>query len=288
MPDRAASPVIIVAELRTNHYGDRERLEQLIRLSRAAGADFVKLQKRDERTFFTEEERERPFPTRFGQTFGDYRLALDLAEEDFAFVDALCRELGIGWFASVLDRPSFDFVMALDPAMLKLPSTISEHREFLSHVAANYTGDIVVSTGMTDASYVEWVVETFGRNRTLHLLQCTSAYPTPPEDCDIAVIRSFAELARRHGNIVPGYASHDEGWKGSIMAVAAGARMIEKHVTLPTLDGAPADPVALDLTTGAFAEYVAEIRQAERMLGDGVKRVRPSEHHKYRRTEDAN
>lgn len=276
--------VQIVAELRSNHHGDRVRLERMIRAAKRAGANFVKLQKRDVASFYPPEDLGRDYLSPFGTTFEAFRTGLELDFEDFQFVDRLCQEIGIGWFASVLDELSFDFIAKFGPRIIKIPSTVSGNHNLIKSIADKHDGDVVVSTGMTDQSFVNWVVETFANAKRLYLLQCTSAYPTPPEDADIAVVASYAALAERYPFVVAGYSSHDVGWKGSVMAVAAGARMIEKHVTIGPRDDINDDPVALDLETMEFADFVSEIRDAERLLGSPVKAIRKSENHKYPRS----
>jgi sialic acid synthase SpsE len=278
------SRVSIVAELTTNHFGDRVRLERMIRASKAAGANYVKLQKRDVETFYSAKQLSSVYVSPFGNTFADYRNQLELSTEDFWFVDALCKDLGISWFASVLDQPSFEYMLQFQPELIKLPSTISEHTDYLAFVAEHFLGSVVLSTGMTGFDYEQFVLEQFKNCKQLYLLQCNSAYPTPNEDCNVAVVRHYHELSLSNPRIVPGYSSHDFGWKASALAVAAGARMLEKHVKLGTTEWAHFDAVAVDLTTSAFAEYVREIRETELMLGSDSKKVNRSEHHKYFRT----
>jgi sialic acid synthase SpsE len=281
LDSKRTSKVAVVAELTTNHFGDRLRLERLIRASKAAGANFVKLQKRDVDSFYTTKQLHSPYLSPFGKTFADYRHQLELSAEDFWFVDQLCKDLGIEWFASVLDQPSFEFMLSFAPKMVKLPSTISEHTNYLKFVAENYEGRVVLSTGMTDTLYEEFVLEKFSKCEQLYLLQCNSAYPTPLEDCNVAVVRHYHELSYSDPRIVAGYSSHDFGWKASVLAVAAGARMLEKHVKLGNTEWAHFDAVAVDLTTPAFADYVGHVREAEVIMGSQVKKVNTSEHHKY-------
>ncbi len=277
------SRVDVVAELTTNHFGDRFRLEKMIRASKAAGANYIKLQKRDVESFYSREQLSSPYNSPFGRTFGDYRHQLELSQEDFLFVDALCRDLSMGWFASVLDEPSFHVMVDIGVPMVKLPSTISEHKNYLKFVAENYRGSVVLSTGMTDESYERFVTEAFVECEKIYLLQCNSAYPTPLEHCNIGVVRHYHGLSRQNPRIVPGYSSHDHGWKASALAVAAGARMLEKHVKLGNTEWAHFDAVAVDLTTSDFREYVDHIREAELIMGSDQKRVNESEHHKYRK-----
>jgi N-acetylneuraminate synthase len=281
---RASQDVLVVAELTTNHLGDRLRLERLIRESRLAGADYVKLQKRDVDSFYTPTQLAAPYVSPLGTTFGDYRRALELDEDDFRFVDQLCADIGIGWFASVLDRASYEFFRStgLMPTMIKLPSTISEHTEYLEFVAKDFEGPLVLSTGMTDQGFEDWVLEQFGSRERLFLMHANSAYPTPDEHCNVGVVRHYSELAAEYPCIVPGYSSHDFGWMASALAVAAGAGMVEKHVKLGITEWAHFDVVAVDLATPAFVEYVQRVRQAQLMVGEPSKHVTPSEHHKYR------
>ena len=278
---RTAHAVAVVAELTTNHFGDRNRLERMVRASAAAGADFVKLQKRDVQTFYTREQLESPYRSPFGKTFADYRHHLELSRDDFAFVDRLCLDLGIGWFASLLDQPSFEFMLQFEPKVVKLPSTISEHTDYLDHVATRYHRGVVLSTGMTDKAYEEWVLETFTRCDKLYMMQANSAYPTPLKDCNVGVVRHYYKLSQSDARIVPAYSSHDFGAKASGMAVAAGARMVEKHVKLGNTEWAHFDAVAVDLTTPLFKDYVDAVREAETIIGNEEKQVNASEHHKY-------
>lgn len=276
-----AMRVNVVAEITTNHFGDRQRLETMIRASHAAGADYIKLQKRDVETFYSAEQLEGAYNSPFGTTFREYRHQLELTMDDFSFVDTLCKRLGIGWFASVLDRPSFEFMMQFKPEIIKLPSTISEHRDFLAYVGKIFNGSIVVSTGMTDQVYEGFVLETFTQAKKIFLLQCNSAYPTPAEHCNVAVIRHYGDLMRRDSRIIPGYSSHDEGWLASVLAVGAGARMIEKHVKWGSTSWAHFDSVAIDLSNGDFGAYVRHIRDAETIMGSNIKSPTSSEHHNY-------
>lgn len=278
---RTGDQVLVTAELTTNHFGDRQRLERMVRAARAGGADFVKVQKRDVETFYPQEQLDSNYVSPFGKTFRDYRHALELSVDDFEFLDGLCKDLDIRWFASVLDEPSFRFMQQFDPFLVKLPSTISEHTEYLAYVANNYKGGIVLSTGMTDMAYEQWVLDTFVNCNQLYLMQCNSAYPTPLQDCDIGVIRHYRDLSKQHPHIVPAYSSHDLGTTASALAVAAGAKMVEKHVKLGNTEWAHFDAVALDLTTREFTDYVTAIRETEMILGSEEKKVNKSEHHKY-------
>lgn len=276
--------VSVVAELTTNHFGDRSRMERMVRAACASGADYVKVQKRNVESFYSAEQLNAPYRSPFGTTFGDYRRQLELSGDDFAFLDDLCTRLEIKWFASVLDEDSYKFVRDFAPPLMKLPSTISEHTDYLTRVAASSDCGVVLSTGMTDKAYEDWVLSTFKRVPQLYLMQANSAYPTPARDCNVGVVRHYSRLSKYDERIIPAYSSHDAGWFGSALAVAAGARMVEKHVKFGNSEWAHFDAVAMDITTSEFRDYVSKIREAEILVGAEEKIIAPSEHHKYRMT----
>ena len=276
--------VIAVAELTNNHLGSEERLRKMVGLSKEAGADMIKVQKRDVETFYSEEELKTPYSSPFGDTLKDYRSGVELTEHLFNVLIEECYAHEIVWFASVLDYPSLKYLEKFNPILIKLPSTISNHKEYIKQVASEFVGDVVISTGFTDKSYESFVVDTFLPGRNLFLLQCTSSYPAPLESCQIGVVRHYDEMAviKKLNGLIPGYSSHDIGNLGSMLAVAAGAKMIEKHVKLGNVDWVHFDGVALDLLDNTFREFVKDVRKAELMTGSKIKQIHHQEHHKYK------
>ena len=273
--------VKVVAEITTNHFGDMERLKVMILLAKESGADFIKLQKRDVETFYKKDILSKAYKSPFGSTFRDYRHGLELTKDDFALVESFCKDIGIGWFVSVLDEPSYEFIKQFDPQLIKLPSTISEKKHYLTKVGREWGNELIISTGMTDADYEGFILQTFKKANKIYLLQCTSAYPTPEDDAAIGIIRHYRDLSHSDPRIVPGFSSHDIGSLCSQLAVAAGAKMIEKHVKLGSVQWGHFDEVALDLSMSEFRDYVRDVRRAERIVGSEQKRIRDSEHHKY-------
>ena len=120
--------VKIVAELTTNHFGDRQRLT-LVRAAKAR-VDFVKVQARNVETFYSTEELSLKYNSPFGDTFREYRNQLELSKDDFIYLDNLCNNLNIKWFASALDQISYEFLITTNCFAIKLPSTISEHKDY--------------------------------------------------------------------------------------------------------------------------------------------------------------
>nr|WP_315147248.1 N-acetylneuraminate synthase family protein [uncultured Flavobacterium sp.] len=280
---------IIVAELTNNHIGDENRLRAMIRLAKGAGANAIKVQKRDVDTFYTEAELNSEYESPFGKTLRDYRNGVELNDKLFDVLIEECANNEIFWFLSILDVNSFEYVKKFDLPLLKLPSTISKHKNFLLNVGNNFKGDLVISTGFTDMEYEKFVLQNFTQNRKLFLLQCTSSYPAPPESCQVSVIRHYNNLkVKEYSNIIPGYSSHDVGSMASMMALSAGALMIEKHVKLGDLDWIHFDGVALDLSTSQFRTFVHDMKIAQSICGKQEKEIHSVEHHKYEPNEQSN
>lgn len=286
----ASNKTIIVAEFTNNHIGDKSRLLKMIELAADSGADIIKIQKRDINSFYTDEELKSPYQSPFGNTLGDYRQGVELNEDLIEIIDTECRKRAIPWFASVLDWNSYLFMKKFDCPIIKLPSTISNHRNYLQKVASDFEGDLVISTGFTDKTYEDFILNDLNRvDKKIFLLQCTSSYPTPPEGCHVSVVRHYDQLRiNNYPNIIPGYSSHDIGSLACMLSVAAGAKMIEKHVKLGDLDWIHFDSVAVDLYENKFKQFVHDIRKAELISGKAEKNIYDFEHHKYKVNDKVN
>ena len=232
-------------------------------------------------TFYSSEKLSEAYDSPFGKTFKDYRLGLELSDEQFELVNEFCSRIGIKWFASILDIPSYEYLKKFKLERIKLPSTISEHKELLAHVAKDYNGEVVISTGLTDLDYEEFIINLFADCKALFLLQCTSSYPCALEDAHIGIVRHYSKLSTKYNFIKAGYSSHDIGAFGCQLAVAAGAVMIEKHVKMGSVGWAHFDDVALDLSTDEFANFVSHLNLARTAVKDEIKTIKSSEHHKY-------
>lgn len=272
--------VQIIAELTNNHLGDTDRLTEMVKLCKLQGASVIKIQKRDISVLYTQEERESGYSSPFGSTLGEYRAGVELSVEQIEYLTILCAELDIPWFTSVLDLPSLQLMDKFKPLSIKAPSTISEHKNFLRQIAKSDIEYIFISTGATDQSFLEWVVENFA-DKKLVLMQCTSSYPTAPDDCNVAVVRTIEKMGENN-LIIPGYSSHDIGSLACQLSVANGARFIEKHIKLGSVEWVHFDGVALDLMANNLSKFVDDIRIAERILGSHEKKQLVSEHHKYK------
>jgi len=270
--------VEIVAEITTNHFGDMKRLEQLVLGAKIAGADAVKLQVRDVDTFYSEEKLKEKYQSPFGNSFYEYRKQLELNDQEIKFILNYAENIDIKVFFSVLDVISYERMKKFNLPRIKIPSTISRKKDFLNYVAKDYSGELVISTGMTDDSYEKFILKAFSKCSKIYLLHCISSYPTFPSDVNLNIVKHYENLKTE--TLIPGYSSHDIGYLAASMAVAAGAKMIEKHIKIGSKHWAHFDSCAMDVFT-EFPLFVQTMRSVEKMLGSGIKKILEVEHHKY-------
>ena len=272
--------VKITAEITTNHFGKNHLIKKLIEHASEAGADYVKFQMRNVETFYSKKELDNNFKSPFGKTFKDYRNGLELNDSQIILIKKLCKKYKIKPFFSVLDIQSFQKLSKYKFSMIKIPSTISEDKNFLKYISKHYKGEIIVSIGMTNKSYINEIIKRFNKCKKVYILHCVSSYPAFVSDLNIAVISYLKKLSEKYKFIVPGYSSHDLTTEAGIMAIAAGAKMIEKHVRYEEDNRFHFNDTALDVRT-EFKDYVYNLRLAEKIYGDEEKKILKSEHHKY-------
>jgi N,N'-diacetyllegionaminate synthase len=251
-----ADRVLVVAEVGNNHEGDAERAREMVRAVAAAGADAVKFQ-----TFRTEGFVSPSNPDRFNQL-----KSYELGYETFAELAGLARSLGLLFISTPLDPESGEFLDGIVDAF-KIASSDNTFYPLI-HQLAGTDKPIVLSTGLADLATVERAVAEIESVRgpgdgRLALLHCVSAYPVPPEAANLAAV---AALAERFDYPV-GYSDHTIGIEASVLAVALGARIIEKHFTLAAIESDFRDH-ALSANEEELAALVERVRAAELMRGE--------------------
>ncbi|TNC27450.1 N-acetylneuraminate synthase family protein [Amycolatopsis alkalitolerans] len=272
----AGHPVYTVAEIGINHNGDVEIAKQLIEIAARVGADAVKFQKRTPDIATPPDMRDTLRDTPWGRmTYLDYRYRVEFGAAEYEEIGRYCKELGVAWFASPWDVPSVEFLERFDVVTHKVASASLTDLDLLK--ALRDTGKpIIASTGMSTMDEIDSAVAVLGTER-LVLLHATSTYPCPPEEANLRMIGTLAE---RFG-VPVGYSGHERGLQVSVAAVALGACMVERHVTLDrTMWGSDQ---AASLEPEGLRRLVRDIRTVEVALGDGVKRVFPGEEAPRRR-----
>ena len=262
-------PCYIIAEIGINHNGDIAQAKRLIGVAAAAGCNAVKFQKRTVDVVYTPEELAKPRESPFGETNGDLKRGLEFGFEQYREIDRFAGDCELTWFASCWDEASVDFIDQFDPPCYKIASASLTDDALLSHTRSKGK-PIILSTGMSTVEQIDHAVDVLGAN-DLVLLHACSAYPSQYPELNLRVIQTLRE---RYG--VPiGYSGHETGLPSSVAAAALGACVIERHITTDrSLWGSDQ---AASLEPNGINRLVRDIRLIETSMGDGVKRVLPSE-----------
>jgi sialic acid synthase SpsE len=266
----AGSPVYVIAEIGINHNGDLDLALQMIDAAAAAGCDAVKFQKRTPELCVPADQRDILRETPWGiMTYLEYRYRVEFGAEHYDVIDAKCRALGIDWFASPWDEPSVEFLEAYSPVTYKVASASITDMGLLG--ALRSTGrSIIMSTGMSTAEEIGSAVSALDRDRLL-LAHSTSTYPCKPEELNLRMIHTLAEVY----GVPVGYSGHETGLSTTVAAVAMGACFVERHITLDRSMWGTDQAASVEV--GGLNRLVRDIRVVEAAMGDGVKRVYDSE-----------
>lgn len=255
----------VVAEIGINHNGDLSLAKKLIDVAAAAGCNAVKFQKRTVDVVYTKAELDRPRDSPFGTTNGELKRGLEFGAIQYGEIDAYCKSKGIVWFASPWDEASVDFLERFNVPCHKIASASLTDDNLLRHIR-DTRKPIILSTGMSTMEQIDHAVEVLGRNDLL-LLHATSTYPANYEELNLKVI---PVLAKRFGLPV-GYSGHETGIATSVAAVALGAVMIERHLTLDRAMWG--SDQAASLEPNGMTRLMRDIRLVETAFGDGQKRL---------------
>lgn len=258
-------PVYIVAEMSANHLMDFERAKELIRLYAQAGADAVKIQTYTADTITIDSDAPQ-FRLEGGLWDGETLYSLyQKAYTPWEWQKELCdyaKEVGLSCFSSPFDLTAVDFMGEIGMPAYKVASYEINDIPMIRKIAK--TGKpIIMSTGTAFLEDIDRAVRTCEEegNDNVTLLKCTSAYPCPYEDMNIRTI----SLMQKTFDCVVGISDHTLGSEVALGAVALGAKMVEKHVTIKRQDGGPDGAFSMEIDE--FARMVEQIRNLEKALG---------------------
>ena len=263
-------PAFIIAEIGINHNGSLDFAKQMILAAHQAGVDAVKFQKRTPELCVPEHQRSQMRETPWGYiSYLEYRYKVEFGLEEYQEIDRYCKELGIAWLASSWDIPSVEFMEQFNPPAHKIPSALLTDHALLRAYRA--TGrPLILSTGMSTLEEIQQAVAMIGQENLI-LCHTTSSYPCPPDELNLRMIQTLREMF----TCPIGYSGHEVGLVPSAVAVALGACLVERHITLDRAmwgsdQSASVEPQGIE-------RLVKYIRVTEQALGDGVKQVYDSE-----------
>jgi N,N'-diacetyllegionaminate synthase len=269
--------VLIIAEAGVNHNGDIEIAKSLIDAAADAKADIVKFQ-----TFSAERQVTNNAPKAQYQKEGSkidesqflMLKKLELSEEMHFELIEYCETREIGFLSTGFDIQSVDFLNGLNQKMFKIPSGEITNLPYLRHIG-KIGKPVLLSTGMSNLKEVEAALEVLEKSGTprnkITVLQCTSSYPAPKNEANLTAMNTFMKEL----NVAVGFSDHTLGIDISLAAVALGATVIEKHFTLDKSLPGPDHKASLE--PDELREMIVAIRNIQVSLGDGVKKVMPSE-----------
>ena len=265
-------PALIIGEIGNNHQGDVELAKTLVDHCVAAGVDVVKFQLRDMAALYRSGG-----AASAGEDLGpQYTMNLlakySLSVEDMYRVFDHCAAREVDVICTPWDLPSADALHRYGVPGFKIASADLTNHDLLAHVAG-FGAPMIVSTGMSTEQEITGAVEVLrGQGAPFALLQTQSTYPAPYKDVNLRYMDRLAEL----GDGLVGYSGHERGWHVPVAAVARGAHIIEKHVTVDkTLEG---NDHKVSLLPDELGQMVRQIRDVEEALGtDGPRELSTGE-----------
>lgn len=269
-------PCFIIAEAGVNHNGDMQIARCLIDAAAEAGADAIKFQ-----SFVTEElvTNDAPKANYQVKTTGgpdsqfEMLKALELSAYEQAVLKSYCEERNIIYLCTPYENKSIDMLDQMDVAAFKVASTDTTNIPFLQ-IIAQKGRPVLLSTGMSTLGEVEQAIETLrtgGLDGKIVVLHCTSEYPAPVSEVNLRAILSMQEAF----DCPVGFSDHTPDAIVSSWAVAVGACVIEKHFTLDRNMIGPDHEASIE--PDELSILIKNIRNLEVAMGDGVKKVMPSE-----------
>lgn len=269
--------VLIIAEAGVNHNGALDLAKQLIDAAAAAGADLVKFQTFSAERLATQSAPKAEYQTRTtGKAQSQFEMLkqLELTPSMHEALVAHCQTKNIGFFSTGFDIQSNDYLASLGAQCFKIPSGEITNLPYLRYLGG-FGKPVILSTGMATLGEIEAaleVLEAAGAQRAnITVLHCNTEYPTPMQDVNL---RAMLAIRQAFG-VEIGYSDHTLGIEVPIAAVALGASVIEKHLTLDR--NLPGPDHKASVEPDEFAAMVRAIRNIELAMGDGIKRPSPSE-----------
>jgi pseudaminic acid synthase len=258
--------VFVIAELSANHNGSLETALETIRAARRTGANAIKLQTYTADTLTIQSDRDdfiiKSDSIWDGKTFYDLYQSAYTPWEWHEELFNCAKEEGLICFSSPFDKSAVDFLENLNVPAYKIASFEITDIPLIEYVASKGK-PMILSTGIATSEDIELAIDACHRmgNNNIALLKCTSSYPAPIEEANMAMIPDF----KKRFNVIPGLSDHTLGSTVPIVATTLGARIIEKHFILDRSIGGP--DASFSMNEEEFSKMVKAVREAEKAVG---------------------
>ncbi len=266
----------IIAEIGVNHNGDVQLAEKLIKEMAKAGCNAVKFQTFQTKNLVTRTAEKAAYQkSNIGTSESQFDMLkkLELSESEFFYLKSICEQNSVEFMSTPFNESSVDMLEKIGVLRYKLSSGDITNKRLLQYVARTEK-PMILSTGMCDLEEIKeaisWVKE-IGNNK-ITLLHCTSNYPARFEDINMNALQNM----KKFFGLPVGYSDHTKGIEISTMAVALGASVIEKHVTISKELPGPDHQASLDIAE--FRQMVKSIRNIEKAFGNGEKTAAENEY----------
>ena len=264
----------LVGEIGNNHGGDVKRAIAMMSTLKAAGWHAAKLQKRTNIDLFTREMYHSAYTGRnaYAGTYGSHREALEFNKDEYRTLIAWAEEIGLHFFATAFDFRAADFLNDLNMPAFKMASGDITNTPLLRYVA-NFGRPMIISTGGATLGDVKRAVDVvLSVNEQLCVMQCTAAYPCPPEGegYEVFNLSAIQTFRKSFQDVVVGFSDHQSGVALGPAALALGAVVFEKHVTFDRTAKGTDHPFSLEPV--GQRKYARDIQRAYEAMGDGIKR----------------
>ena len=266
---------LIIAEAGVNHNGDFNLAKQLVDKAVEAGADIVKFQTCKAKNVISRYAEKAEYQkVTTGEADSQLEMVdkLMLSYEEYGMLKDYCDQKGIIFLSTAFDLESVDYLHSIGMKMWKIPSGEITNLPLLIKIAKLHE-PIIMSTGMSELDEVIESVKVLKENGAgdITILHCTTEYPAPYEDVNLKAMETMKDAL----NLPVGYSDHTKGIEIPVAAVARGACVIEKHFTLDRNMEGPDHKASLE--PDELKQMVDSIRNVEKAIGDGVKKVSASE-----------
>ena len=263
--------IFITAEIGINHNGDINLAKELISRSKEAGADAVKFQKRTIDLVYTQDALNAKRESPWGSTNREQKIGLEFEKKEYDIISNHCKDEKIEWFASAWDIESQKFLNQYNCKYNKIASAMLTNTNLINEIVKEQKHTFI-STGMHTLEEIDEVVDIFVKeNCKFELMHTVSTYPMKIEDANLKMI----ETLRKRYNCDVGYSGHETGREVSVAAAALGATSIERHITLDRSMYGSDQSASLEYN--GFKLMVNYIRNVEKAIGDGIKKISDEE-----------
>jgi len=264
--------MFFIAEIGINHNGDVEAAKKMIKIAKEKGFNAVKFQKRDPSIGIPEFMKNRMRETPWGYiSYPKYREYVEFEAAEYDDIQWYCEEIGIDWFASAWDLPSFEFLKDYELKYNKIASPMLTYTPLLEAVAKERKPTFI-STGMSTFKQIDAAVEIFRDNKCpFTLMHAVGIYPCPQIKCNIRMVRTLKERYK----CPVGYSGHEVDLLPTVLAIVMGAEAIERHVTLDRAMWGT-DQVS-SLESRGQELLIRDSNLVDAILGDGMTRCLPEE-----------